>query len=124
MFSMDDFDKVTDKSADRTSPDYFVSNNEFVDKLMIITNLIKNTDFSDEDSRTHFSMHLMNISFGKVISTSDEKASDVIIALALHLSTIFDAMSESKDAYLNDFDNKIMLPIISQRDVLWIKDDD
>ena len=106
MFDFEDFnteDEIVNDNTDDT---------EFVNRIMTLTRIIKQTDFNDEKQREFFMMHVINMAFDDA-NPENERAIDVVIALSIHLMSVLKGIDYNKEEYLDHFDNNIMLPMIS-----------
>jgi hypothetical protein len=106
MFNFEDFNtgnEINDDNSDDT---------EFVNRVMTLTRIIKQTDFNNENEREFFMMHVINMAFDDA-NPNNERAIDVVIALSVHLMSVLKGIHYYKEEYLDHFDNNIMLPMIS-----------
>lgn len=120
MFNMDDFDEIEKPSEKLDPPTRIEDNTAFVNNLMTVTRLIKETDFTDHSSKTSFVMHMINMSD---INVKDTDAIDVITSLCTHLCVLFENFNQIKDQYMDGFDDEIMIPMIQKGNQLKIWDE-
>ena len=106
MFSFEDFNAGNEINEDNSD------DTEFVNRVMTLTRIIKQTNFDDENEREFFMMHVINMAFDDA-NPNNERAIDVVIALSVHLMSVLKGIQHYKEEYLDHFDNSIMLPMIS-----------
>ena len=106
MFSFEDFNTGNEINEDNSD------DTEFVNRVMTLTRIIKQTDFNDENEREFFMMHVINMAFDDA-NPENERAIDVVIALSVHLMSVLKGIHYYKEEYLDHFDNNIILPMIS-----------
>ena len=109
MFSFEDFNTGNEINEDNSD------DTEFVNRVMTLTRIIKQTDFNDENEREFFMMHVINMAFDDA-NPENERAIDIVIALSVHLMSVLKGIHYYKEEYLDHFDNNIMLPMISNLD--------
>ena len=120
MFNMDDFEGI-EKPSDKTNPPTRIEDNTtFINNLMTVTRLIKETDFTSHSSKTSFVMHMINMSN---VDVKDENAVDVITSLCTHLCVLFENFDQIKEQYMDGFDEEIMIPMIQKGNQLKIWDE-
>jgi len=120
MFNMDDFDGIQKPSDQIDPPTRIEDNTAFVNNLMTVTRLIKETDFTSHSSKTSFVMHMINMSN---VDVKDENAVDVITSLCTHLCVLFENFDQIKEQYMDGFDEQIMIPMIQKGNQLKIWDE-
>lgn len=111
MFSMEDFDNIKDPNQRKEKPEYYQNEQEFINNMMTVTRIIKETDFDTHSGRASFIMHMMNMSMDDSPEIN-ENSIDVINSLSSHIIMLMKVLNGSKDDYLNHFDEMIMHPLI------------
>jgi len=81
---MDDFDNIQKPSERKEAPDYIIEDHDFLNQMMTIARIIKETDFSNHESRASFIMHMINMSIDNP-DEIHEKSLDVVSALSSHI---------------------------------------
>lgn len=112
MFDMKDFDNIKKPSERSEAPDFMSNDEEFINSMMTITRIIKDTDFEDHKSRASFMMHMMNMAVDEP-SKHHERSLDVISALSSHIIMLIQALNGSKDAYIDHFNENVVVPMIN-----------
>ena len=118
---MNDFQNIKKPSEREESPDYMIEDNEFVNQMMAVTSLIKNTDFDNHESRASFMMHLLNMS----TEYNDKQGAslDVISALSSHIIVMMQVINGGKESYLDHFDTNVIYPMIAEGSNIPLWDD-
>ena len=110
---MDDFDNIKKPSERKEAPDYMIKDPDFLDQMMTVARVIRDTDFNSHESRASFIMHMINMSTDNPDEVH-EKSLDVISALSSHIIMMMMAMSNGKESYLNNYNESVILPMIEQ----------
>jgi len=109
MFDMDDFDNLNTSNHVMSLND---DDNEFLNRFITVTRIIKDTNFEDPSQTAAFIMHMINaaVDEGKEY---DDKSLDVISALCSHVIALFKVIQNNKESYLEQFDNNVIIPMIN-----------
>jgi hypothetical protein len=110
---MDDFDNIKKPSEREEAPDYMIEDPNFLNQMMTIARLIKDTDFDDHEGRASFMMHIMNMSIDDP-NRVDERSLDVVSALSSHICMMMIAINGAKESYLSNYDYNIIQPMIDE----------
>lgn len=113
MFDMNDFDNIQKPSERKEAPDYMIEDPDFLNQMMTIARLIKDTDFDNHESRSAFMMHVMNMSIDDP-NRVDERSLDVVSALSSHICMMMIAINGAKESYLANYDMNIIQPMIDE----------
>jgi len=111
MFNMDDFDNIQKPSERKEAPDYIIEDHDFLNQMMTIARIIKETDFSNHESRASFIMHMINMSIDNP-DEIHEKSLDVVSALSSHICMMMMTINGGKETYLSGYDNSVIQPMI------------
>lgn len=112
MFDMNDFDNIKKPSERKEAPDYMINDEDFLNQMMTVTRVIKETDFDNHESRASFLMHMMNMSINKP-NEKNETSLDIVSALATHIIVMMQAINGGKESYFEHFDTNVIFPMIS-----------
>ena len=113
MFNMNDFDNIQKPSERKEAPDYMIEDPDFLNQMMSIARLIKDTDFDDHQSRASFMMHIINMSMDDP-NRIDERSLDVVSALSSHICMMMIAINGAKESYLANYNANIIQPMIDE----------
>lgn len=113
MFNMNDFDNIQKPSERKEAPDYMIEDPDFLNQMMSIARLIKDTDFDDHQSRASFMMHIINMSMDDP-NRIDERSLDVVSALSSHICMMMIAINGAKESYLANYNTNIIQPMIDE----------
>jgi hypothetical protein len=111
MFNMDDFENIKKPSEREEAPDYMIEDHDFLNQMMTIARIIKETDFSSHESRASFIMHMINMSVDNP-DEIHEKSLDVVSALSSHICMMMMTINGGKETYLSGYDNSVIQPMI------------
>lgn len=112
MFNMDDFENIQKPNERNGAPDYMHNDQEFINSMMLVTRLIRDTDFTEHTSRTSFMMHMMNMAVDEP-NKSNERSLNIINALSSHIISLIQTIGNNKDQYINHFDESVIIPMIN-----------
>ena len=104
---MEDFDNIKSNKNKKHHRDYGEDETEFLNQIMIITKVMKDTDFTEHKSRTSFIMHMMNMSIedsGKV----NERSLDLISVLCSHICMMMLVINNDRDMYFDNYDKSMI----------------
>ena len=110
---MDDFENIKKPSERKEAPDYMIEDPNFLNQMMTIARLIKDTDFDDHEDRASFMMHIMNMSIDDP-DRVDERSLDVVSALSSHICMMMIAINGAKESYLSNYNCNIIQPMIDE----------
>ena len=110
---MDDFDNIKKPSERKEAPDYMIEDPNFLNQMMTIARLMKDTDFDDHEGRAAFMMHIMNMSIDDP-NRVDERSLDVVSALSSHICMMMIAINGAKESYLSNYNYNIIQPMIDE----------
>ena len=113
MFNMNDFDNIQKPSERKEAPDYMIEDPDFLNQMMSIARLIKDTDFDDHQSRASFMMYIINMSMDDP-NRIDERSLDVVSALSSHICMMMIAINGAKESYLANYNANIIQPMIDE----------
>lgn len=107
FFSMDDFDNDNYYS----DVDSNVDDSDFIESLMVLSNILKNTNFtSNMKDSSHFMMKIFNVSQLDV-DEKNEPALNLIIGLIMHIYALMGHV-QNKEEYFNFIDENVILPLL------------
>lgn len=109
MFNMDDFDNLNTGDHVMNLND---GDDEFLNRFITVTRIIKETNFEDPSQTAAFIMHMINAAVSEGQECND-KSLDVISALSSHLIALFKVIQDNKESYLEQFDNNVIIPMIN-----------
>jgi len=111
MFSMDEIENI-DESNFKKLPTNSLDDSLFLSSLVSIVNLVERIDFSDEQDRARFQLHIINM-----MSEGEDIDQELSVYTALSLSAIVSLImislqqSETKDNFLSYFRKIIIQPL-------------
>ena len=111
MINMDDFENIKKPSEREEAPDYMIEDHDFLNQMMTIARIIKETDFSNHESRASFIMHMINMSIDNP-DEIHEKSLDVVSALSSHICMMMMTINGGKETYLSSYDDSVIQPMI------------
>ena len=98
MFNPNDFENVNKKPDE--IPDGVIDASDYHQLLVSVTNLLKDTDFEDPESRMVAIMSIVNLFHEDEDTIDQDKVYGVVISCMYHLQTIFCNMDpEDKNEY-------------------------
>lgn len=107
MFNMEDFDNIKNNKKKKNHRRYEQDETEFFNQIMIVTKVMKDTDFTEHKDRTAFIMHMMNMSMedsGKI----NERSLDLISVLCSHICMMMIVIDSDKDMYFHNYDKSML----------------
>lgn len=111
MFNMDDFENIQKPSERKEAPDYMIEDLDFLNQMMTVARIIKETDFDNHESRASFIMHMINMSIDNP-DEIHEKSLDVVSALSSHICMMMMTINGGKETYLSGYDDSVIQPMI------------
>lgn len=118
---MDDFENIQKPSERKEAPDYMIEDLNFLNQMMTVARIIKETDFDNHESRASFIMHMINMSIDNP-DEIHEKSLDVISALSSHICMMMMAINGGKETYLSSYDDSVIQPMINDGPTIPIWD--
>lgn len=109
MFNMEDFDDLDNKNQ---STGWGKDDDEFLNRFITVTRIIKETNFNDSSQTAAFIMHMINVAVDDSTEI-DDKPLDVISALCSHVISLFKIINDNKETYLEQFNNNVIIPMIN-----------
>lgn len=116
MFSMDEIDNL-DESSRKKLPIDMTDNSDFVSSLVSVANLIERMNFTEEEDRTRFQLHIINM-----MCNEDDIDHKLAVYTSLSLSAVVSLclisleQSESKERFLSYFREIIIQPLFKNQD--------
>lgn len=107
MFNMEDFDNIKSNKNKKKHRRYEQDETEFFNQIMIVTKVMKDTNFTEHKDRTAFIMHMMNMSIddsGEI----NEKSLDLISVLCSHICMMMIVIDNDKDMYFYNYDKSML----------------
>ncbi len=116
MFSMDDIENL-DENINQKITESIADNADFLSAVVSVTNLIEKIDFSDENDRSRFQLHIINMMTGQE-DIDKQLAIYTAMSLSAHISLLMISLqqSESKESFISYFREIVIEPLFDNPD--------